>query len=78
MAAIEECKKEFVEAMDDDFNTAAAIGSLQKLRRGVNTNIAHGISPDAAGADIKDLFRNFGAMYWSFSMDLFKWEFPES
>lgn len=74
MSAIEECKKEFVEAMDDDFNTAAAIGSLQKLRRGVNTNIAHGISPDAAGA-ILDLFRNFGAITGLFSMDIFKWEF---
>jgi len=74
MSAIEECKKEFVEAMDDDFNTAAAIGSLQKLRRGVNTNIAHGISHDVAGA-ILDLFRNFGAITGLFSMDIFKWEF---
>lgn len=74
MSAIEECKKEFVEAMDDDFNTAAAIGSLQKLRRGVNTNIEHGISPDTA-SEILNLFRTFGTITGLFSVDPIKWKF---
>src|SRR3990172_96536 len=74
LSAIKMCKKEFVEAMDDDFNTAAAIGSLQKLRRMVNTNIEQGISPDAA-RKLLDLFRIFGAILGLFSNDPFNWEF---
>jgi len=74
MAEIEECKKEFVDAMDDDFNTAAAIGSLQKLRREVNTNIEHGISPNIA-REILDMFKTFGTILGLFSNDPFNWEF---
>ena len=74
MSAIEVCKKEFIEAMDDDFNTAAAIGSLQKLRRGVNTKIERGISREVAG-EISDLFRTFGDITGLFSVELVKWEF---
>src|SRR3972149_7077784 len=74
MAEIEECKKEFVDAMDDDFNTAEAIGSLQKLRREVNTNIEHGISPNIA-REILDMFKTFGTILGLFSNDPFNWEF---
>lgn len=74
MSAIEACKKEFVEAMDDDFNTAEAIGSLQKLRRGINTSIEQGISPDVA-REILDLFKTFGDITGLFSVDPIKWEF---
>ena len=74
LSAIEVCKREFVEAMDDDFNTAAAIGSLQKLRRMVNTNIEHGISQKVAG-EILDLFSTFGNITGLFSVDISKWEF---
>ncbi len=72
-SAIEECKKEFIEAMDDDFNTAAAIGSMQKLRRGINTNLEHGISLDAA-KKILDLFKTFGSILGLFSIDPFNWK----
>src|SRR4030066_798845 len=58
MSAIAVCRKEFVDAMNDDFNTAAAIGSLQKLRRMVNTIIEHGISREIASG-ILDLFKTF-------------------
>ncbi len=74
LSAIEVCKREFVEVMDDDFNTAAAIGSLQKLRRIVNTNIEHGISQKVAG-EILDLFSIFGNITGLFSVDISKWEF---
>src|SRR3989304_1434322 len=74
LSAIEVCKKELVDAMNDDFNTAAAIGSLQKLRRMVNTNIEQGISPDAA-RKLVDLFRTFGVITGLFSVDPVKWEF---
>ena len=74
MSAIEVCKKEFVEAMDDDFNTAAALGSLQKLRRGINTNIEHAISRNVA-REISDLFSTFGAITGLFSIEPVKWGF---
>jgi len=74
MSAIEACRKEFVEAMDDDFNTASAIGSMQKLRREVNTKIDHGISPDV-GREILFLFKTLGAVTGLFSIDPFKWTF---
>src|SRR4030065_2677068 len=74
MSSIAVCKMEFVEAMDDDFNTAAAIGSLQKLRRMVNTNIEHGIS-QKVGGEILDLFSTFGNITGLFSVDISKWEF---
>ena len=73
-SAIEECKHEFVETMDDDFNTAAAIGSLQKLRREINTKIEHGISSKVAG-EVLDLFNTFSSITGLFSIDPFKWEF---
>lgn len=72
--AIEACKKEFTEAMDDDFNTAAAIASLQKLRREVNTGIENGITRNISGA-ILELFRTFGGVLGLFFIDPFKWKF---
>lgn len=74
MSAIGECKKEFVEAMDDDFNTAAAIAGMQKLRREVNANIEHGISSNIV-SEILDMFKTFGTILGLFSNDPFNWEF---
>ncbi|MCC6545395.1 MAG: cysteine--tRNA ligase [Nitrospirae bacterium] len=74
ISAIEICKKEIIEAMDDDFNTAAAIGSLQKLRREVNTNIEYGLSRNTSGK-ISDLFSTFNAITGLFSIEPVKWEF---
>ena len=40
-------KKEFVEAMEDDLNTARATGSLFSLARDINTHIAGGAKKDS-------------------------------
>ncbi len=72
--ALSECRGEFLEAMDDDFNTAAAIGSLQKLRREVNSYINAGISVEAA-EELERLFKGLGNVLGLFSVDPFKWEF---
>ncbi len=77
MSSIDECKKEFAEAMDDDFNTAAAIGSLQKLRRVLNTRIEHGVPEDAARETL-GLFNTFCIVTGLFSIDPNKWEFLKS
>ncbi len=72
--AILVCSREFLESMDDDFNTAAAIGSLQKLRREVNTCIAMGISTKVA-VDVENIFRRFGNILGIFSFIPSEWEF---
>lgn len=72
--ALSECRREFSEAMDDDFNTAGAIGSLQRLRREVNTHIIKGISEEIA-REVKSLFEGLGNVLGLFSIDPFKWEF---
>ncbi|MBI5097181.1 MAG: cysteine--tRNA ligase [Nitrospirae bacterium] len=74
---ISECRREFLEAMDDDFNTAAAIGSLQKLRREVNARMAEGISAGIA-EELENLFKTFGNILGLFSYDPFKWEFNKT
>ncbi|MBI5404043.1 MAG: cysteine--tRNA ligase [Ignavibacteriae bacterium] len=74
LSAIEECEKEFIEAMDDDFNTAAAIGSIQKLRREINTKIEHGITQDVA-MEILGLFKIIGSILGLFTIAPFNWEF---
>jgi len=72
--ALSECAREFLEAMDDDFNMAGAIGSLQKLRREVNARMAEGISAGIA-KELENLFKTFGNILGLFSHDPFKWEF---
>ncbi len=54
-------KERFVEAMDDDFNTAAAIGALFDLNREVNTLLdsEEGSSRETLTA-INDLYRELG------------------
>jgi len=71
---LSECAREFLEAMDDDFNMAGAIGSLQKLRREVNARMAEGISAGIA-EELENLFKTFGNILGLFSVDPFKWEF---
>jgi len=61
MAKLAEHKVRFVEAMDDDFNTAAAVGVLFDLTREVNTLLDSGeeISQETLVA-IDDLYRQLG------------------
>ncbi|MFQ5950131.1 MAG: cysteine--tRNA ligase, partial [Nitrospiria bacterium] len=51
-------RSEFEAAMDDDFNTARAIGVLQALRSEINIRLAKGEQIDAVQA--KELFQSFG------------------
>jgi cysteinyl-tRNA synthetase len=61
MARLVEHKARFLEAMDDDFNTASAIGALFDLTKEVNTLLDSGeeISREALVA-INDLYRELG------------------
>lgn len=52
---IVEEKKEFVDAMEDDLNTAKATGSLFSLARDINTHIASGAKKDSL-QDAYDVF----------------------
>ena len=67
LATIESCKAQYVEAMDDDFNTAAALGSVFSLVGAANAFIADGIAAgepaaaaSAAREAIVDLMGRFG------------------
>lgn len=44
IAALEDFKNRYIEAMDDDLNTAGAIGVLFELVREINSNLRNGIS----------------------------------
>jgi cysteinyl-tRNA synthetase len=44
VAALEGFKNKYIEAMDDDLNTAGAIGVLFELVREINTNLRDGVS----------------------------------
>ncbi len=61
MAKLAEHKARFLEAMDDDFNTATAIGALFDLNKEVNTLLDSGeeISRETLVA-INDLYRELG------------------
>ncbi|MEE9488257.1 MAG: cysteine--tRNA ligase [Candidatus Brocadiales bacterium] len=58
---VEECKKRFIEAMDDDFNTAEGLGTLFQFSREVNTILNSGqeISLKAL-QEIDALYKTFG------------------
>jgi cysteinyl-tRNA synthetase len=56
---LDEAKARFEEAMNDDFNTAAAMSALFDLVRQTNTLLTAGITRDAA-AEIDAVFRRLG------------------
>jgi cysteinyl-tRNA synthetase len=58
---LSQCKAQFLEAMDDDFNTATAIGILFDLNRQVNA-VLNGESPVTQGtlAAVDALYRELG------------------
>jgi len=74
--AMAECKTDFIDSMDDDFNTAAAIAGLQKLKKEVNTYIDKGISFETA-TEVEEFFRGFGYIPGLFSVDSSKWEYSD-
>lgn len=68
------CRSEFEEAMDDDFNTAGGLGSLQKLKKTVNSVMDRGTSTEVA-EELEILFNEFGNLLCIFSIDPREWEF---
>jgi cysteinyl-tRNA synthetase len=61
LKTVEEYKKRFIEAMDDDFNTAEGLGTLFQFSREVNTILNSGqeISRKAL-QEIDSLYKTFG------------------
>jgi cysteinyl-tRNA synthetase len=63
---------EFRSAMDDDFDTPAAVAALQKLRRDANTALDQGRNDDAAGlvATVRSLADALGLELFDDAMEL--------
>jgi cysteinyl-tRNA synthetase len=58
-------EREFTEAMDDDFNTARAMGHLFDLARAVNRAFDDGLEPDAhAGARVLHRLGSIIGLFW--------------
>jgi cysteinyl-tRNA synthetase len=74
--SIQRTRVAFEKAMDDDFNTPAAIAELQGFRSEVNKLLGIGLSPQA-GQKARELFRFLGSVIglfqletWQFNVDL--------
>jgi cysteinyl-tRNA synthetase len=74
-AAIEEARQSFIQAMDDDFNTPAAIAALQGLRNSVNKLLDHGLSAEPRKA-AREEFRSLGNCLGLFQLE--KWLFKRN
>lgn len=74
ISLLKDYKVRFEAAMDDDFNTAAALAELQKLRREINPCLERGISRRASG-DIQGFFSKLGNILGLFSIPPDKWPF---
>jgi len=70
--AIARCRTGFRAAMDDDFNTPAAIAELQVLRGEANKLLEKGLSTEAR-KNVWQEFRTFGNVLSLFQLD--KWQF---
>jgi cysteinyl-tRNA synthetase len=64
----------FRQAMDEDFNTPAALAQLQQLRSEVNRLLENGLSHQA-GLQARDLFRRYGATVGLFQLEVYDWQF---
>jgi len=72
--AIQEAMEGFEKAMDDDFNTAEALGCIQKFKRDVNLHMAKGLSR-AVVKEIFHLVNTWGSVLGLFLVPPRKWEF---
>ena len=84
MAAIEERKVAFRNAMDDDFNTSVAIAVLQRLKSDLNELLSQGLSTEArkiAREEFRSLGNNLGLFQfecWQFKRNLVLRAEPDS
>jgi cysteinyl-tRNA synthetase len=72
--SLERLEPAFREAMDDDFNTPAAIAQLQHLRAEVNRLLDVGLSR-AACVEVRKAFRRCGGVLGLFQLSVKDWEF---
>jgi len=70
--AIERTRSAFEQAMDDDFNTPAAVAELQGFRSAVNKLLEVGLSTEAR-EQARQLFRSLGSVMGLFQLG--KWQF---
>lgn len=71
-ASIEQTLKSFLQAMDDDLNTPAAIAALQGLRSNMNKMLDKSLSTELR-KDARHEFRSLGNVLGLFQLD--KWQF---
>lgn len=64
------------QAMDDDFNTPAAIAVLQRLRTDANRLAEAGLSRQASGK-VREAFRSAGRIFGLFQLSAKDWEFQD-
>ena len=74
--SIERLNDGFRQAMDDDFNTAAAIAQFQELRVEVNRLLVTGLSRKAR-EKAREALRSFGAVLGLFQLLWRDWEFKD-
>src|SRR5438876_6398559 len=65
---------DYERAMDDDFNTPAALAALQTLRSDLNTKLAVGLSSAVAQQALM-AFRRYGDVLGLFQVPVREWEF---
>ncbi|TLY33011.1 MAG: cysteine--tRNA ligase, partial [Nitrospirae bacterium] len=68
---------DYERAMDDDFNTPAALAALQTLRSDLNTKLAVGLSSAVAQQALM-AFRRYGDVLGLFQVPVREWEFRET
>jgi cysteinyl-tRNA synthetase len=66
----------FEDAMADDFNTPAALASLQRFRSDVNSRLHAGLSSSAA-QEVLEVFRTYGRILGLFQVRPSEWEFGQ-
>jgi cysteinyl-tRNA synthetase len=73
-SALKTVAADFERAMDDDFNTPAALAALQALRSELNTKLAAGLSSVAAQQALTAV-RRYGDVLGLFQVPVRDWEF---
>src|SRR5437867_5368636 len=75
-SALKAVAADFERAMDDDFNTPAALAALQTLRGDLNTKLAAGLSSVVAQQALTAI-QHYGAVLGLFQVPAREWEFRE-
>src|SRR5881296_161171 len=76
-SALKAVAADYERAMDDDFNTPAALAALQTFRSELNTKLAAGLS-SATAQQALTAIRRYGGVLGVFQVPVREWEFRES